>query len=115
MMNGLNLKAFIFLGVTDWWENRDEFYEAKSISFFADLRQELFHNWEIAGGYYFKSEDVNSMIENEAANNYYAAIRYHMNEDRWAELKYEYERDDYYKEFGISDLNGLTATVYIKF
>ncbi len=112
----LQLEGFhCSFGVTKWWENRDMFYEADSISFFADLRQELFHNWEISGGYYYKSEDVNSMIENEAANNYYGAVRYFMDENRWAELKYEYERDDYYKEFGISDLNGLTATVNIKF
>jgi len=112
----LNLEGFHFsVGVTNWWENRDDFYEAKSVSVFADLRQEIFNNWEIGGGYYFKTEDVNSMIENEAANNYYASVRYFMNEDRWAELKYEYERDDYYKEFGISDFNGITATVNVKF
>ncbi len=103
------------LGVTRWWENRETFYEGDSISFFADLSQKFFHNWEIAGGYYYKSEDVNSMIENEAANNYYGALRYHMNEDRWAELKYQYERDDYYKEYGITGINGLTATVNINF
>ncbi len=112
----LHLEGFhCSIGVTRWWESRDKFYEADSISFFADLSQHLFNNWEISGGYYYKSEDVNSMIENEAANNYYAAVRYFMNENRWAELKYEYERDDYYKEFGISDLNGLTCTVSIRF
>ncbi len=119
---GININEWLHLegfhcsfGVTKWWENRDEFYEANSLSFFADIRQELFNNWEISGGYYFKTEDVNSMIENEAANNYYAAVRYFMNEHQWAELKYEYERDDYYKEFGISDLNGLTASLHIEF
>lgn len=112
----LNLECLhASFGVTNWWENRNKFYNANSISWFADLRQELFNNWEISGGYYYKSEDVNSMIENEAANHYYGAVRYLMNENKWAELKYEYERDDYYKEFGITGINGLTATVNIKF
>ncbi len=112
----LNLKGFhCSLGVTRWKEQRRTYYEAKSVSFFADMRQEIFKRWTVAGGYYYKTEDVNSFIENEAAHNYYASVRYHMSENRWAELKYEYERDDYYKEFGISDLNSLTATVYFRF
>ncbi len=112
----LNLEGFhLSAGITKWWENRDTYYEAKSISVFANIRQELFDRWEISGGYYFKTEDVNSLIENEAANNYYGAVRYRMDENKWAELKYEYERDDYYKEFGVSDINSLTATVYVKF
>ena len=112
----LHLEGFHFsIGITKWWENRDTYYEANSISVFANIRQELFDRWEISGGYYFKTEDVNSLIENEAANNYYGAIRYRMDENKWAELKYEYERDDYYKEFGVSDINSLTATVYVKF
>jgi len=103
------------LGVTRWKEDRDTYYEAESTSFFADLRQEIFDQWAIAGGYYYKTEDVNSLIENEAAHNYYASVSYRMDENKWAELKYEYERDDYYKEFGISDLHSLTATVHFRF
>ncbi len=112
----LHLEGFhCSLGITKWWENREHIYEANSISFFADVRQELFDRWEILGGYYFKTEDVNSLIENEAANHYYGAIRYRIDHEKWAEIKYEYERDDYYKEYGISDINSLTATVYVKF
>ncbi len=112
----LHLEGFhLSLGITKWWENRNVIYEANSISFFADLRQEIFDRWEVSGGYYFKTEDVNSLIENEAANHYYGAVRYKFDPEKWAEIKYEYERDDYYKEFGISDINSLMATVYVRF
>ncbi len=103
------------LGITKWWENRDLFYEAESFSFFADVRQKFFERWEVAAGYYHKTEDVNSLIEDEAANNYFGAVKFDIDENKWAELKYQYERDDYYKEFGISDINSLTATFFIKF
>ncbi len=103
------------LGITKWWENRDIIYEAESFSFFANISQKLFDRWELSGGYYHKTEDVNSLIEDEAANNYYGAVRFTVDENKWAELKYQYERDDYYKEFGISDINSLTATFFIKF
>ncbi len=112
----LHLDGFHFsIGVTKWWESRDVYYEASSLSWFADLRQELFDKWEISGGYYYKTEDVNSLIEDEAANHYYGAVRYNVDHGTWAELKYEYERDDYYKEFGISDINSLTATLFVRF
>ncbi len=111
-----NLHGFrLSLGLTKWWESRDFIYEAESFSFFADVSQRLFDHLEISGGYYHKTEDVNSLIEDEAANNYYGAVRFLVDESKWAELRYQYERDDYYKEFGISDINSLTATFFIRF
>ena len=108
-------------GFSKWWENRNEFsngrklYEATSLSWFMDIRQRLFEKFEIAGGFYFKDEDVNAMIEGEAAHHYYASVKYEVLHASWAELKYEYERDDYYKEFGISDINSLTASFNVRF
>jgi hypothetical protein len=55
------------------------------------------------------------MIEGEAAHHYYGALKYEVFHNAWAELKYEYERDDYYKEFGISDINSLSASFNVRF
>jgi hypothetical protein len=102
-------------GVTSWWEKRDYLYEGKSRSVFIDLRQELPHKIELGGGFYYKDEDVNSLIEGEAAAHYYGSLRYGFAKDKWAELKYEYEHDDYYREFGVGDINAITATVSTRF
>jgi len=103
------------VGYSHWREDRDFLYEAESKSVFADLSQEIGEKWELGGGFYYKDEDVNSLIEGEAAAHYYGAVKYKLSNDKWAELKYEYEDDDYYDEFGISSINALTATVHVRF
>lgn len=125
---GINLSEIFHLhgfhfsfGYTKWWEDRNtqsngrKMYEASSDSWFVDFSQEFLERFEIAAGLYFKDEDVNTMIEGEAAHHYYGAFKYKVFESAWAELKYEYERDDYYKEFGISDINSLTASFNVRF
>ncbi len=103
------------VGYSIWNEHRDLIYEAESGSVFADLEQELGEKWAVGAGLYYKEEDVNSRVEGEAASHYYGLLKYKLAKDRWAELKYEHESDDYYKEFGVSSLNTLTATFNIKF
>jgi hypothetical protein len=117
-----HLHGFHFsFGYTRWWEDRAtqangrKMYEAVSDSWFIDFSQRFLERFEIAAGLYFKDEDVNAMIEGEAAHHYYGALKYEVFHAAWAELKYEYERDDYYKEFGISDINSLTASFNVRF
>ncbi len=120
---GLNLSDWRYLKDTDlnvgfskWYESRDELYEGDSLSVFADLAYHLMDKWTLGGGFYYKNENVNTMIENEAAAHYYGLVKYAMDENKWAELKYEFENDDYYrKEFGVSSINMLTATVHVRF
>ncbi len=103
------------LGFTYWKEQRNKYYEGKSKSFFADLEQEIGEKFEIKGGFFYKTEDVNSLIEGEAAHNYYGAIKYKFSEDKWAQIKYEYETDDYYHEFGLDHINILTISLHYTF
>ncbi|MDD3554425.1 MAG: hypothetical protein PHC35_07925 [Deltaproteobacteria bacterium] len=112
----LGLKGFhLSTGVTWWWEDRNRMYEAESRSVFLDARQELPYKLELSGGFYYKDEDVNSLIEGEGAAHYYGALKYKFAKDKWTEVKYEYERDDYYKEFGVGDINVLTLTLHANF
>lgn len=99
------------LGYSKWYEDRDELYEAESTSVYGDLSQEITEKITLGAGFYYKTEDVNSLIEGEAAQQYYGLCRYKLAPEKWAELKYEYERDDYYREFGVSGINALTATI----
>lgn len=112
----LGLKGFhLNTGVTWWWEDRNRMYEAESRSVFLDARQELPYKLELAGGFYYKDEDVNSLIEGEGAAHYYGALKYKFAKDKWTEVKYEYERDDYYREFGVGEINVLTLTLHANF
>ncbi len=99
------------LGYTKWYEDRNDLYETESTSVFGDLTQEINEKFMVGAGFYYKTEDVNSLIEGEAAQQYYGLCRYRLGPEKWAELKYEYERDDYYREFGVSGINALTATI----
>ena len=111
----LGLKGFhMSSGFTTWWEKRTKLYETKSRSVFVDLSQKLFKKWEIGAGCYYKTEDINSLIQSEAAEHYYGSVRYALDENKWAELKYEYEHDDYYRDVGAGDINALTARVYVR-
>ncbi len=116
---GLTMESWRFfkgtkltLGYSKWYEDRDYIYEGESTSVYGDLSQEINEKIVVGGGFFYKTEDVNSLIEGEAAQQYYGLLRYRIGEERWAEIKYEYERDDYYRaEYGISDINALTATI----
>jgi len=99
------------LGYSQWYEDRDYLYETESSSVYGDLEQEITKKISLGAGFYYKTEDVNSMIEGEAAQQYYGLVKYKLARERWTELKYEYERDDYYREFGVSGINALTATI----
>ena len=119
---GLRLNEWRFLhntelnvGFSKWYEDREHYYESDSTSVYADIAYFLGEKWTLGGGFYYKDEDVNSMIEGEASAHYYGSVKYALDKDKWAELKYEYEDDDYYEEFGISSINALTATVHVRF
>ncbi len=118
---GLNLENFWFLkgnrmnfGYSYWKENNRYIYEEESYSVFGDLSQEIGEAVTISAGFYYKSEDVNHLVENETARHYYGRINYELSESFSASLEYEYENDDFYKEFGIDSINSLTATIHIK-
>ncbi|MCK5681283.1 hypothetical protein KAI46_10790 [bacterium] len=103
-------------GYSHWWEKRDKFYEGESTSWFADLEQELFQTLEISLGYYHKSEDVNSLLENEASTSYRAAVAYKICAYSRVELAYEYAQDDFYEdELGVDHINSLTVTLDLDF
>jgi hypothetical protein len=103
------------LGYSYWDESRDLIYEANSLSYFGDITQKITGKFSIGAGFYYKEEDINSLIEGEAAKHYYGSLKYKLDKKKWAELKYEYEEDDYYKEYGIDSLNAITATIYCNF
>lgn len=113
----LGLENFFFSGGWSyWWESRDYLYEAESSSFFLDLKQGFFDHFEASIGYYYKTEDVNGLIEGEASDHYYAGLKYDLDDDMWAKFEYSYEEDDYYqKEFGISSINALTLMFHKTF
>ncbi len=114
---GITWKGFrCSAGYSRWWESRDKFYEGESSSWFADIHQELFERIDLEAGFYHKSEDVNSLIENEAATSYRAAIGYRTCEHSRIELAYEYTQDDFYEdELGVNHINSLTISLDLDF
>ena len=114
---GFGIKgSHISLGYSKWWEKRDKFYEGESTSWFADIEQEFFEKLECSLGYYHKSEDVNSLIENEASTSYRAAVAYHLCEHSRLELAYEYQQDDFYEnELGVNHINSLNVRLDLDF
>lgn len=102
-------------GYTHWKEQRDRFYEGESKSIFGDIEKEIGEKFVLSGGFFYKTEDINSLIEGEAAHNYNLALKYKFAEDKWAQIKYEYEKDDYYKEFGVDHINTLTVSLHYTF
>ncbi len=107
------LKGFkLNLGYSYWKEENKDFYDASSESFFADVEQEIAKKFIFTAGFYYKTEDVNSMIEGEASHYYYGALKYKFTKENWAQIKYEYETDDYYDEFGVDGVNALTLSLH---
>ena len=117
LYEGFGIKgSHISLGYSRWWEKRDKFYEGESTSWFADVEQEFFEKLECSVGYYHKSEDVNSLIENEASTSYRAAIAYKLCEHSRLELAYEYAQDDFYEnELGVNHINSLNVKLDLDF
>lgn len=103
------------IGYSYWKEQRHNLYESTSKSIYGDIEQEIGEKLSIAGGFYYKTEDVNSLIEGEAAHYYYGKLRYKFSEENYAEVKYEYETDDYYHEYGIDGINAITLTLNYNF
>ncbi len=103
-------------GFSQWWEDRDQFYEGESTSWFVDLEQELFHRLELEAGYYHKTENVNSLLEDEASTSYRAAIAYRLCDHSRVEISYEYAQDDFYEdELGVDYINSLTISLDLNF
>ncbi len=103
-------------GISQWWEDRDKFYEGESTSWFVDLEQELFHKLELEAGYYHKTEDVNSLLEDEASTSYRAAVAYRLCDHSRVEVAFEYAQDDFYEdELGVDYINSLTITLDLNF
>ncbi len=113
----LGLKDFYFSGGWSyWWESRNLLYEGESSSLFLDFRQGFLDKFEASAGYYYKTEDVNSLIEGEASDHYYLGLKYAAADDMWARIEYSYEEDDYYQEeYGISSINALILTFHKTF
>ena len=112
--NWWKLKGTKFnMGYSYWKEENKDFYDANSESFFADIEQEIGEKFILAGGFYYKTEDVNSLIEGEASHYYYGKLKYKFSGENWAEIKYEYETDDYYQEFGVDGVNALTLSIHL--
>lgn len=113
----LNLKGFHFdAGYSYWEEDRDIWYEEKSASYFADWRQELLEKLELGAGFYHKTEDVNSLIENEASTRYEASLKYGFMDHGWVKLLYQYDEDDFYKdELGVDHINALTLSLHFEY
>ncbi|NPA49938.1 MAG: hypothetical protein GXO20_08145 [Thermodesulfobacteria bacterium] len=106
------------LGLSYWKEDRDtELYETESQSYYVDVKQELFNNLETNVGFYYKTEDINSMIEDESSTVIYAGLKYFLKKDkeRWFEIRYEYNDDDYFDRFGVDSINGLILSFFTKF
>ena len=118
---GINMEDFwvlkgthINLGYSLWKENNRYIYEEESYSVFGNISQKIGEHLQLAAGFYYKSEDVNHLVENETARHYYGKVNYEFNETFSASLEYEYENDDFYKEYGVDSINTLTATIHIK-
>lgn len=118
---GMNMENFwvlkgshINFGYSYWKENNRYIYEEESYSIFGNISQEIGEHLELSAGFYYKSEDVNHLVENETARHYFGRVNYEINEMFSASLEYEYENDDFYKEFGVDSINTLTATIHIK-
>jgi len=113
----LDLEGFhLSAGYSFWQEQRDLFYEGESSSYFADVRQELLDGLEIGAGFYHKSEDVNSLIENETSTRYQASVKYRFMESAWVKLLYQYDEDDYFEdELGVDSINALTMTLHVEY
>ena len=106
------------LGLSYWKEERDtDLYETESQSYYADITQEIRNLLELNLGIYYKTEDINGMIENEASTVLYAGLKYFLNKEkgRWAEIRYEYNDDDYFDDFGVDSISGLTISFATKF
>ena len=106
------------LGLSYWKEDRDtDLYETESQSYYADLTQEIRNILEVNLGIYYKTEDINGMIENEASTVLYAGLKYYLNKEkgRWAEIRYEYNDDDYFEDFGVDSISGLILSFATKF
>ncbi len=113
----LNLKGFhLDAGYSYWKEDRDVWYEEESTSYFADFRQELLERFEVGAGFYHKTEDVNSLIENEASTRYQASLKYRFMDHAWVKLLYQYDEDDFYKdELGVDHINALTMSLHLEY
>ncbi|MBN2705625.1 MAG: hypothetical protein JXR89_04200 [Deltaproteobacteria bacterium] len=103
-------------GVSYWWEDRDIFYEGESTSWFADVSQELFERLKLSAGFHHKSEDVNSLLENQASTSWRLACEYQLCAFSSLELAYEYSEDDYYKdELGVDHFNSVSLKLDFTF
>ncbi len=113
----LHLKGFhLDTGYSYWQEDRDDFYEGESTSYFADCRQELLEKLELGAGFYHKTEDVNSLIENEASTRYQASLKYRFKDHAWMKLLYQHYKDDFYEdELGVDHINSLTMTLHLEY
>jgi len=106
------------LGLSYWKEDRDTYlYETESQSYYADFSQEIKEQFLVNLGAYYKTEDINGMIEDEASTVLYAGLKYFLNHDknRWFEVKYEYNDDDYFDRFGVDSINVLSLSFFTKF
>ncbi len=113
----LNFKGFhLDVGYSYWEEDRDTFYEGESTSYFADWRQELLEHFELGAGFYHKTEDINSLIENEASTRYEAFLKYGFMDHAWVKLLYQYDEDDFYEdELGVDHINALTLSLHLEY
>ncbi|RUM86981.1 MAG: hypothetical protein DSZ24_07240 [Thermodesulfatator sp.] len=116
----IGLKGFyIDSGFSHWRENRDwsPIYESESHSYYLDLRQDLFNRLQLRAGFYYKDEDINSMIEREGSKVLYGAVKYFFDREahhKWVEVRYEYNEADYFEQYGFSSLNLLMVNLGIK-
>ncbi len=103
-------------GYSRWWEDRDTFYEEESASWYVDASQKFLSRFKVAAGYYHKTEDVNSLTENEATTSWHGNISYKLCDYSSLELEYEYDQSDYYEdELGVDHINSLTVSLDIDF
>jgi hypothetical protein len=80
------------------------------------VTQKFLSRFEISAGYYHKTEDVNSMTENEATTSWHSAISYKICNHSSIELEYEYDQSDYYEdELGVDHINSLTVSLDLDF
>ncbi len=117
LFEGITWEGFrLSAGFSRWWEDRDKFYEGESTSYYVDLHQELFERLDLEAGYYHKNEDVNSLIENEAATSYRTAVGYKICDHSKINVAYEYTQDDFYEdELGVDHINSLTVSLDLDF
>lgn len=110
-LQGFSLTA----GYSYWKEDRSLFYEGRSSSFYADGRQR-FNKFELGLGFYHKTDDVNSRIEDEASTRYQALLKYHHSKNGWVEVLYQYDQDDFFEdEFGVDSISAMTLTLHQTF